>query len=597
VSFAALPLAIVLGVLGASSVSVVLLYLLRRTPRPQVVSNVDFWLKALERARPRKLHSTRIPIWSLLVSLLAALLLAFLLGGPQFGESMRGTTVLIVSADASMGAEEDGVTRNERAIGEAYRWAERAIADGKVAVVRAGVRPSILVPLTDDLSVVSAGLGELEPDSGTADLEDAALLADRLVRRREGAGQILVFADRAAAIRTETPLVLMPVGGTAETLAITRVVARRDPIAVGEYSVLTEVASFSHRASEARLVIRDREVVIFDQPIRLGAGERMRYSAQGFSSAQGEITAELADVEIAGGDDALASDDRAFAVAPALGKTRVLLVTNGSEYLETVLASHAAVEVDVVAPGGLAGLSPDELLAHEVVILDRVVPSGGTLDHPGVLAIGAPGAQGFGTVEIVSDPRPSATLASHPALSGVRLDTVRILRSAAIDTSSTDHVLLRSGRSSLIAAREARHRRAISIGFALEDSDLGERVAFPLLMHHAIQWLRGNESVDPIPRAPGELVLAGGGATVLGPDAEALEIRGEAIDDTTRAGIYHVGERAVAVSGVPSPLPAPAPRAGTRGTGALPPLAMMVAGVLLFLILAEWMLLHRGKLA
>lgn len=595
-SLAFLPWAIVAGGAAALTVVVFLLYLLRRTPRSQIVSNVDFWLRAMERSKPRTLSATRIPLLSLLFSLLVALLLLFVAAGPRFGDGVRGTTVIVVSADQTMETEEEGLTRAERAIEQAQAWVGRATTSGQVAVIRGGIRPSVVLPLTTDDADAEPALRDFRVDDGPADLDAATALAEQVIAHSGGTGQILILADRAPALRTAVPSVLIPVGATADTVAVTGLSTRRTPTAVGEYTVHVEVTSYTGSSATARLLVHDREVVIFDQPLTLEPGDRQRFTAQGFSSAQGEITASLEDIEIAGSEDALASDDRHFAVAPALGRTRVLLVSEGNPYLEQVLAAHAALEVDMVGPGSLNELGTDQLLEHDVLILDRVAPER-TLAHPGVMVIAAPGAQGIGAEETLQNPVINATLASHPALGGVRLDTVQIRQAYAVETAATDRVLCRAGRYSLITAREQRGQRTVVSGFAFQDSDLVERIAFPLMMHHTIQWLRGANPSEPIAIHPGEPLRAADDQTVLDPAEEALVPRGGFYDDTTEAGIYHVGERAFAFAAPRGPIPAPAPSIAPRGTDALPPLFLMVAIGLLCLIALEWFLLHRGKLA
>src|SRR5689334_2369752 len=101
-SFAAMP-AWLVGVLIAGAIGlVVALYLLRRTPRPQVVSNVDFWLRAMENSKPNLLASFRIPLLALLVSLLVACAIVFLAGDPRFGAGVRGTTVVVLDTGRTM---------------------------------------------------------------------------------------------------------------------------------------------------------------------------------------------------------------------------------------------------------------------------------------------------------------------------------------------------------------------------------------------------------------------------------------------------------------------------------------------------------------
>src|SRR5688500_6416341 len=115
------PLILALAALGVTA-AVIGLYLLRRTPRHQIVSNVEFWLRAAQRAKPRWLSSKRIPLLALLVTLLCALLTIFLAADPRFGQGVRGTNVIVLSAGQSMGARGEVGTRIARARGETRAW-------------------------------------------------------------------------------------------------------------------------------------------------------------------------------------------------------------------------------------------------------------------------------------------------------------------------------------------------------------------------------------------------------------------------------------------------------------------------------------------
>ena len=149
-SFAAFPMWAVLSAMGAVATLVVAVYLLRRTPRPVVVSNVDFWLRAAQHAKPRLLASFRIPLLALLVSLLVALAMVALIGDPRFGAGVRGTTVIVIDAGRSMGAQgEDGDRRVDHAVAEVRRWVERSTIAGEVSIVRAGMQPSVILPITE----------------------------------------------------------------------------------------------------------------------------------------------------------------------------------------------------------------------------------------------------------------------------------------------------------------------------------------------------------------------------------------------------------------------------------------------------------------
>ncbi len=589
-SFAALPLWAVVAALAGTAIVVLLLYLLRRTPRITPVSNVAFWLEAMQRAKPRVLSSTKVPLISLLLTLLVALLLTTEIGGPRFGQGVRGNTVVVIAAGVSMGADDGGRLRIERAADEARTWIERASGTGQVAVIRAGVRPTILSSLIDDPQP-DAILEDLDADDGPADLRGAVALADAIVAQSGGGGQILVIGDQAPEERTNAPMVLVPVGAIVDSLGITELSARRDPVAVGEYAVHAEVRSFTSREGRARLTVRDRDVTIFDQPFRIAAGETATFDAQGFSSAQGELTATLEDIQIAGSEDTFAADDVAYAVAPPLQRTRVLLVGEGNPFLVGVLEAHSGVELTRASSASEA-----QSADHDVVIFDGVdAPAG--LEHAGLLAIGA-SAAGLELGDEIDDPRITATLSGHDALGGVRLDAVRIQRAREVRVEPSDQVLARSGDAALIAARERGGRRAMVLGFDLSETDLGERIAFPLMVHHALRWLSAYKTDTVLSETPGSILEVPGEVAVLGPDGEAAETEVGYLFDTQEAGIYHVDERAIAVSGaeVAGPIPAPLLVPSEAALSRMPPLAVILALFLLAVFLVEWWLLNRGTL-
>jgi hypothetical protein len=203
------PLVLALSALGVAAV-VVALYLLRRTPRHQIVSNIEFWLRAAQRAKPRWLSSKRIPLLALLLTLICALLAVFLAADPRFGEGVRGTTVIVVSAGQSMGARTERSTRIRRAREETRAWVDRATASGRVAVVRAGIDPSVMVPLTDNAADLDRAFEGFRLDDGPADLAAAVKLADGIVRQSGDTGQILVIADALSETPTYAPQTLAP---------------------------------------------------------------------------------------------------------------------------------------------------------------------------------------------------------------------------------------------------------------------------------------------------------------------------------------------------------------------------------------------------
>lgn len=612
-SFAAFPLWAVLSAMGAVATLVVAVYLLRRTPRPMIVSNVDFWLRAAQQAKPRLLASFRIPLLALLVSLLVALAMVALIGDPRFGAGVRGTTVIVIDTGRSMGASgEDEERRVDRAVAEVRRWVERSTIAGEVAIVRAGMRPSVILPITEHAGDLEAALTRLETDDGPSDVRAAVALADSIVieRSRIAAaeagmaingtpilGQILLVTDRDVELATEAPLVTLPVGNEVDTLAITAFSARRVPDAVGEYAVRLELENFSSRTARTRVHVVDGEVDLLNERVTLPPHATQVLEAGGFSAHRAELVADLETIGIDGSHDGFAGDDRAVAVVEALDATRVLLVTEGDRYLEAALGSHPGLDVQIIEPSGIASLTSSTLSRFHAVVLDHAsLPSG--VEHRAVVMFAPLNGREVGVTGTLTRPRVTGTLASHPVLEGLRFEDVGFDRASILSERAGDQVLLRSRESVMGLARETRRGRLVVFGFATADTDLVRRETFPLLVHDALRWAADRGEGSPLARPVGQGVLVEAGEEVTGPDGEPLDVRGGEIPEITRAGLYHVGERALAFGATRHAGPLRSGSTGGRfvAESQLPPLAVIVAALLIAVMMLEWLFLHRGRL-
>ncbi len=612
-SFAAFPLWAMLSAMGVVGLLVVGVYLLRRTPRPIIVSNVDFWLRAAQHAKPRLLASFRIPLLALLVSLLVALAMVALIGDPRFGAGVRGTTVIVIDTGRSMGASgEDDERRVDRAVAEVRRWVERSTIAGEVAIVRAGMRPSVILPITEHAGDLEAALTRLETDDGPSDVRAAVALADAIVieRSRIAAaeagmaangtpilGQILLVTDRDMQLATEAPLVTLPVGNEVDTLAITSFSARRVPDAVGEYAVRIELENFSGRTARTRVHVRDGEVDLLNERVTVAPHATHVLEAGGFSSHRAELVAALETIGIDGSADGFTGDDAAVAVVEALDATRVLLVTEGDRYLEAALGSHPGLDVQIIAPSGISSITSTTLSRFHAVVLDHAsLPPG--VEHRAVVMFAPMNGREVGIARTLTRPRVTGTLASHPVLEGLRFDDVGFDQASALSERAGDQVLIRSRESVMAIARETRRGRLVVFGFATTDTDLVRREAFPLLVHDALRWAADRGEGSPLARPVGQGVLVEAGEEVTGPDGEPIDVRGGELPEITRAGLYHVGERALAFGATRHAGPLRSGSTGGRfvAESQLPPLAVVIAAILIAVMTLEWFFLHRGRL-
>ncbi|HEX6174962.1 MAG TPA: VWA domain-containing protein, partial [Candidatus Binatia bacterium] len=107
----------------------------------------------------------------------------------------------------------------------------------------------------------------------------------------------------------------------------------------------------------------------------------------------------------------------------------------------------------------------------------------------------------------VKTPRIVYQATKHPITEGLSLGDLHVQSSLRLELNGAGTILARSPESPLIVAIESGKLRALVIGFDLMDSDLPLRVAFPVLLHNALEWFqpqhvefpaRGAQSGSPI---------------------------------------------------------------------------------------------------
>ncbi|HEX2119181.1 MAG TPA: VWA domain-containing protein, partial [Acidimicrobiales bacterium] len=197
------------------------------------------------------------------------------------------------------------------------------------------------------------------------------------------------------------------------------------------------------------------------------------------------------DVDLPGGDrvdaflegeDLLAADNHAYAVAGRRRTLKVLLAGPENPYLDRLLAALPSIEVErnsdpLPAPG------------FDLAIYDRVpVPA-----DPGApfLAVappgGAPGVTVTGEVE-----RPAVTLVhtDDALLAGIDLSEVAIATAQRIDAPG-DEVLVGAEGTPLLLRGSRAGRPFAYLGFDLAQSNLPVQVAFPLLADRLVTELAG----------------------------------------------------------------------------------------------------------
>jgi hypothetical protein len=628
-----LPLALI----GLVSLPIIVAYYMLRLRRRDVPVGSTFLWQQLVRDVEANAPWQRLRFsWLLLLQLLIALVAVIAAARPfaTVTSDLAGNVVLIVDTSASMGALDPEGERMDLARAEARLVVGDLPEGGRVTVVAADDSAHVLVSETDDRAAALAAIDGLEATELPGNLTDAFALASALAARDSDSTVVVVTdanADRLPRVGIGAPVRVEVVGSTDANQAIAALsVARRAGGA--QLDLFVAVSNPSATEVSRRLEIYADGVLVDARDMTIPAGQRSEALVGGVPAAAQIVEARLA------GSDALAVDDRAFALVPQEGPVRALLVSAGNTYLEGALALLPRLELYAVGADGYE----DAVAAAEqagtpygLYIYDGFSPE--TVPATPTLWIG-PSADGpFGDVgERIESPALDRTDPNDVLLRFVDLSSVHIGRARQVTLAQDMRPVLSSTHGdALLAAGRVERQGVALLSFALGESDLPLQVAFPLLMSNLIDFLLPpvdgvlppsvqlgeplSVQVDPaigrvlvtgtragqVPSYTSdrvELEVVGGRVTIPGQrfvGILALQVAGEGAEGEilgqSAANLFDPGESAVA-PGDPlriADLGRVAPSQGSADLSARNEWWWPLALAAFALLLAEWIIFHR----
>jgi Ca-activated chloride channel homolog len=478
-----LPLAL-LGLIALPII--VAFYMLRLRRRDVPVGSTFLWQQLVRDVEANAPWQRLRFSWLLLVQLLIALVVVVAATRPYttVESDLAATVVLIVDTSASMGVETADEDRMALARARARDVVARLPVGGRITVVAAADTASVLVSETDDRQAALDAIDRIRATELPGDLTDGFALASALAVRDADATVVVVTdaGGRIPEVGVGAPVVVEQVGETRANQAIAALSALRRS-AGAQLDLFVAVANPAAEPATRRLEILADGELVDARDLAIPAGERAEVLVSTVPAATRTIEARLA------GTDALAVDDRAFAVVPTEETTRTLLVGAGNAYLESALALLPRLELYAVGEAGYADAleeAEEDGTPYGLFVLDGVVPDE---TPPGPAIYLDPPADGpFGTVSgriggpVIDRPDPD-----EPVLRFVDLSSVHIGRAREVELVPGMRPAVRTPAGSpLVAVGEVDRRRIGLIAFALSESDLPLQVAFPLLMSNLV---------------------------------------------------------------------------------------------------------------
>jgi len=381
----------------------VLLYFLKLKRQRLPVASTLLWRKSIEDLRVnspfQRLRSSLLLLLQLLV--LAAACIAIAEPFKSAGRTFDNAIVLLIDQSASMAAREsNGETRLEMAKREAARVIEGLTAQQRAMVIAFADRARVLAPFSDDRKALLRAIDSIQQTDAPAKLTEAMTLAeahsmpqgeDIGIAQQIGHAHVILFTDgrlrdAEEVIAQRSTVELVKVGTTAENVGIVDLDVRRNYEQPTELTILARIRNFGTQA-----VARDVSLFIngelkdarsIGQLAAAGSAEKVALLRPGEMPDERsetvvpfEVVLETgANVEVRlSGTDALATDDRAFAVVTPPQPMKLLLVTAGNRFLKRMVGVMPADQFDTWTPEEYQTKPDAELIENGRCIYDVVV--------------------------------------------------------------------------------------------------------------------------------------------------------------------------------------------------------------------------------
>ncbi|HEY7699004.1 MAG TPA: hypothetical protein VIE88_11345, partial [Vicinamibacteria bacterium] len=548
--------------------------------------------------RVLKERKRRSDFWRWLVSLLlalaAGLALAAALGKPEI-EALSGKArriAVVVDDSPTMDARTpSGERRFDRALQiarglltEGSAASEYLLVDtaGRLAGTEFGSRRTAL----DRLEGLRISLKE----TSAFPASDPVLFSDPQT-------EIYFITDGVMVRDVPSGVRVISVFQPVDNVGVTAFDLRPVPAEPNRFEAFLELTNHSAEPKRVALRVDGASGQAMQRAVSLAAGQVRgeTFELEGF--APGPVR-----VLIDAPDDGFELDNVAYAYLGSPRQARVVLVSAGNDYLETLLGLDPRVSLERVSPGSLADSAPPP----DLFVFDGMAPASppaapALLIHPGAASwLPVPSGQEIEKLSL------AGTARKHPLMEHVDLGDVMVEKASLVSRGAYQ-VVAGSDEAPLILATESPVRIAF-VAFALEDSNLPFQSSFPVFLANAVTWLSGTEVVPASLGTVAVDVENGGVTDIQGKGVPARASAGHTSFSPEAPGLYAVkgSERKLMVSanllsprisavnastleGSEPGMPGSESR-GSRGGGEL------WIGLVLFalaLILLEWWTYHR----
>lgn len=481
------PLALLFLGLG---IPVILLYLLKQRRRRVMVSTLLFWDKVLKEEH-RVTSITRLrKLLSLLLQLLFIAFLTLAVARPLLSRDLLGARRMIVFVDvsASMTAEENGVSRFDKAKELATGVAKGMSIGDDLMLVAVGADTDVVAPFTDSRKEILDRIDALEVTHGSTDFAKAFELLDNLPPD-ERETQIYVISDGAFdEIERESPpntkWTYLKVGEETDNVGITSFQVRPLPSSPRDFEILFEIDNETDEELTIPYAVEVDGGLVDAAEVTLEPASRDTRIVRQFSRTGGVVNVTLDHA------DAFALDNAAYALLPEPDPIPVVLVTTNNLFLETALVTDDRIALTVLSP-----IDFEDPKEDAVYIFDRWTPKA-PVAQPSIYITQWPDAIAPAPTGTLTDPIITEWEDEHPVNRHLTLTNVTINEASRIEAPEGFETLISSFENPLVLYRDDEAAPIMLVAFDTVSTDLPLRVAFPIMLANAVRHMADADRGD-----------------------------------------------------------------------------------------------------
>lgn len=527
-----------LALFGAISLPTVLLYLLGRSRRKQVVATLRFWVAAPQPAIVQRRKRIQQPV-SLILQLISMLLLLLAIAQLRLGTRLATPRdhVMILDTSAWMGAAVGvparHVTLMDEARDKARAYLKLVPSGDRLMLVRADALTTPATSFESDHRKLDHAIQQSMPGATALNLDQALAFAQReQALSPNRTGEIVYIgpgrvSTEAESSRTSPPknLRFLPVADSVENCGLRKIAVRRSGTDPDLWDIYASVRNYGTAPKAITVALSFGGAPAGARKLAVPPGSDREVTFEYRTRAAGLLEATLLP------HDGFPSDDHAVLELPQLPNLNVTVYSDDPDLLRPIVTAIPRVHA-TFRP--VTDYRADA--ATGLVILDRFRPS--TAPAGNAIWIEPPSDASPIPIRAKLKNAPFDRWCSDNVLcSGLRTKDLRLASTYVFEAAPDDIRIGQVADGPVIVARSGKHKTVV-FGFHPALSDLRYELATPLLFGNILRWM-APEIFRQSAAAAGSagMVTMGFDADVRPEDLRVLQQDGSALPFTTRGHV------------------------------------------------------------